>query len=43
VLAESRGSGDEVELRATVRAPFVYARVIQSDGEMAWSSPVFAD
>lgn len=29
----------EVELRASV----IYARVVQVDGEMAWSSPVFID
>jgi hypothetical protein len=41
VLASVHGEGDEVELAARVGAPFVYARVVQSDGEMAWASPVF--
>jgi hypothetical protein len=31
----------EASLVARVSAPYVYARVVQSDGEMAWSSPVF--
>ncbi len=31
------------ELRTELTAPYVYARVVQADGEMAWSSPVFVD
>jgi len=31
----------EASLIARVSAPYVYARVVQIDGEMAWSSPVF--
>ncbi len=31
----------EASLTARVESPFVYARVTQDDGEMAWSSPVF--
>ncbi|MDB4985463.1 MAG: hypothetical protein JWN04_641 [Myxococcaceae bacterium] len=41
VLASSLPDGSEAELSARVTAPYVYARVIQVDGEMAWSSPVF--
>jgi hypothetical protein len=41
VLAHSEGVGDEAALDVRVEAPWAYARVIQEDGEMAWSSPVF--
>jgi len=43
VLASVEALGDEDTLRieAAVHAPFVYARVVQRDGEMAWASPVF--
>jgi hypothetical protein len=41
VLASAQLSGERVELQASVSAPYVYARVTQVDGEMAWSSPVF--
>ena len=34
-------AGDEGSLEAITDAPWSYARVIQDDGEMAWSSPVF--
>ncbi len=42
VLAAANGSNNfaAVDVRADV--PYVYARVTQSDGEYAWSSPVFA-
>ncbi|MBC7172802.1 MAG: CehA/McbA family metallohydrolase, partial [Polyangiaceae bacterium] len=43
VLHTAYAEGDEVSLSTVVSAPFVYARVIQRDGEMAWSSPVFVD
>jgi len=43
VLAISPGNGDRAVLEAVVDAPHVYARVVQSDGEMAWSSPVFVE
>lgn len=35
--------GREVWIERGVEAAFVYARVVQRDGEMAWSSPVFID
>lgn len=43
VLFRSEASGREHELRTELTAPYVYARVVQADGEMAWSSPVFVD
>jgi hypothetical protein len=41
VLASVAPEGREAALVARVKAPYVYARVVQIDGEMAWSSPVF--
>jgi hypothetical protein len=41
VCASAEGQHDEATLDAQVEGRFVYARVIQVDGEMAWSSPVF--
>ncbi len=41
VLRSVPAEGDELSLSEVVEAPFVYARVVQRDGEMAWSSPVF--
>src|SRR5690606_34699664 len=41
VLHASPADGDEVTLSTRVSAAYVYARVVQHDGEMAWSSPVF--
>lgn len=41
VAATFPGDGDELRARGTVRGRFVYVRVVQTDGEMAWSSPVF--
>ncbi len=35
------GDGDELRVEATVGGRYVYVRVVQEDGEMAWSSPVF--
>jgi hypothetical protein len=43
VLARAEVCGDEGTIEADLRAPYVYARVVQRDGEMAWSSPIFAD
>ncbi len=42
VLATRPAAGDALAFEAVVDAAFVYARVVQRDGEMAWSSPVFA-
>ena len=43
VVASAEGHDDEADLqwhsRGTPR--FLYARVVQKDGEMAWTSPVF--
>ena len=43
VLESARGGRSHQQLAATVRVPWVYARVTQEDGEMAWASPVFVD
>jgi len=40
---EAQGDEDTLRIEAAVHAPFVYARVVQRDGEMAWASPVFFD
>jgi hypothetical protein len=40
-IAAAAGEGDRARLEADASAPFVYARVRQADGEMAWSSPIF--
>ncbi|MET0341274.1 MAG: CehA/McbA family metallohydrolase [Polyangiales bacterium] len=40
-LAHTMPSAREGSLTARVGGAFVYARVVQEDGEMAWSSPVF--
>lgn len=41
VLARTAPNAAEGRLEARVGGAFVYARVVQIDGEMAWSSPVF--
>jgi hypothetical protein len=41
VLARLDTGAQTGVLAASVESPFVYARVVQADGEMAWSSPVF--
>jgi hypothetical protein len=41
VVHRVEGQGDGAALRAQVSGRYVYARVIQHDGEMAWTSPVF--
>jgi hypothetical protein len=41
VVARAEPSGLEGTLYASAGGAFVYARVVQEDGEMAWSSPVF--
>lgn len=41
VLEQVQPDALSAQLRADVCSPFVYARVRQVDGEMAWSSPVF--
>jgi hypothetical protein len=41
VIAHTEALADEAALDVRVEAPYVYARVVQEDGEMAWSSPVF--
>jgi len=41
VVARVEPRASEGRLAAVAGGPFVYARVTQSDGEMAWSSPVF--
>ncbi len=41
VLAHVSLEANAGTFAARVESPFVYARVVQADGEMAWSSPVF--
>ena len=41
ILGASTPAGDHGVLEARASGPWVYARVIQRDGEMAWASPVF--
>lgn len=41
VLRSFSANGDELSFSGVVEAAYVYARVVQRDGEMAWSSPVF--
>ncbi len=41
VVARTEPDAREATLHAHVGGQFVYARVTQDDGEMAWSSPVF--
>ncbi len=43
VVASAEGNGRDAQLEAEVTADYVYARVVQHDGEMAWASPVFID
>lgn len=42
-LAETLAEGPTATLTATIDTAYVYARVTQVDGEMAWSSPIFFD
>jgi hypothetical protein len=41
VLASSEPNTPEAQLTQRVGSSFVYARITQADGEMAWSSPIF--
>jgi hypothetical protein len=41
VLARLAPDAREATLEARAASAFVYARITQRDGEMAWSSPVF--
>ncbi len=41
VLERLEGTGDSLEAAREIEADFVYVRVTQRDGEMAWSSPFF--
>lgn len=43
VIASCEGEGESATIVADVLAEFVYARVVQTDGEMAWSTPIFVD
>ncbi len=44
VFAEGKVDHDEGVLEASAEIPaYAYLRVVQEDGEMAWSSPVFND
>ena len=40
VASDSPGS-PSASFVAEVEAPYVYCRITQADGEMAWSSPIF--
>ena len=41
MLERLEGTGDSLEAAREIEADFVYVRVTQRDGEMAWSSPFF--
>ena len=41
VVASDEPNAPSVSFIGRVEAPYVYCRVTQTDGEMAWSSPVF--
>jgi len=41
VLADAQGRGRDAALTKQIDTRYVYARVIQTDGEWAWSSPIF--
>ena len=43
VVATAAGSDRDAVIEAEVSADYVYARVVQHDGEMAWASPVFIE
>jgi hypothetical protein len=43
VLARSEPHDTTSELSAVLDESYVYARIKQSDGEMAWSSPIFTE
>ena len=43
VVASAEGTGRHATIEAELLADYVYARVVQHDGEMAWASPVFID
>jgi len=43
VSASETPGSRSVTFVAEVEAPYVYCRVTQADGEMAWSSPIFFD
>jgi len=42
-LATAGGRGPDAEVAGELAGGWAYAKVIQEDGEMAWSSPVFVD
>ncbi len=42
-IAQTDPAGASATLVAEVEVPYVYARVTQVDGEMAWASPIFFD
>jgi hypothetical protein len=41
VVASDQPKSPSASFVGEVEAPYVYCRVTQSDGEMAWSSPIF--
>ena len=43
VSASDEPGSPSVTFVAEIEAPYVYCRVTQADGEMAWSSPIFFD
>lgn len=42
-IAEARGDGQEARVAASIEQGWAYVKVVQVDGEMAWSSPIFVD
>ena len=43
VVAHDEPASPSGSLAATIDDAYVYCRVTQADGEMAWSSPIFFD
>jgi hypothetical protein len=42
-IASAPGKGERARVEARVESGWAYAKVVQEDGEMAWSSPIFVD
>ncbi|AKF06381.1 CehA/McbA family metallohydrolase [Sandaracinus amylolyticus] len=43
VIATARGANARARVECELEAGWAYAKVVQDDGEMAWSSPIFVD
>jgi hypothetical protein len=42
-IVSASGRGERARVQARVERGWAYAKVVQEDGEMAWSSPIFVD